>query len=287
MRIIFFGLGSIGLRHLRLIQEFFNHEIFAYRSHWHEYDSSELTPSGVHELNSWNLIDIYQPEIAFICNSTNLHIQTAIECAKRKMHLFIEKPIGTNLNGLDELLYLVRKYNLVTYVAYDMRHATQINIIREKIKDIIIDKINIVCHSNSQNWPSKRNLDNVLLELSHEIDYAYYIFRYVDHIQGVHRDTWAKIELSRPFGCPIDIDLDMLAKDERRYIYLHGYTIELFTNKLLSRKSIWQDMKVNDSVYLNQLHYFFDNINNPKMMNNIFEASEIFKMIMDFKNNAV
>ena len=36
--------------------------------------------------------------------------------------------------------------------------------------------------------------------------------------------------------------------------------------------------------YVEQMKYFFDNIDNPLMMNNLGEASELFKKIVAFKN---
>jgi len=37
---------------------------------------------------------------------------------------------------------------------------------------------------------------------------------------------------------------------------------------------------VTDQMYLDQLVYFFDNIDNPRMMNNLPDASILFKKIM-------
>ena len=36
--------------------------------------------------------------------------------------------------------------------------------------------------------------------------------------------------------------------------------------------------------YKEQLKYFFENINNNQMMNNLLEASELFRKILKFKN---
>lgn len=267
MKIIFFGLGSIGTRHLKLLQEHFDHEIYAYRTH---------QPWVIERFNpqTWDAVDICQPEVAFICNPTHLHIQTAIECAKRGMHLFIEKPIDNKLDGLDDLLKIVDEKKLVTYVAYNMRFYPKIIELKEKISTHYTDSIHIVCYSNAKLWPSRREFDDVLLELSHEIDYAVYLFGPIGKINGVADETWAEISLVHR-GSDCTISLDLLSKDERRYI------IVKLTNGI-----IWENLRSGgENSYLDQLKFFFKNleIGNTKMMNHLHAAAPLFKQIIEFK----
>jgi len=260
MKIIFFGLGSIGTRHLGLLQEHFNHEIYAYRT----CSIKRPTPMNVHELNSWDLVDVHEPDVAFITNPTGFHIQTAIECALRGMHLFIEKPIDNKLDGLDELMEIVDKKKLTTYVAYNMRFHPEMEKLKSQIDPA---KSEIVCWSNSELWPSRRQLDDVILELSHELDYASLLFGTIYEVKGIMDKTWAKLELNHDWT-KVYVDLDMAAKDERRYLRFGG---------------TWINLKPKPEMYLNQLRYFFDNIDNPRMMNNLFEAAELFRQIIKFR----
>ena len=53
------------------------------------------------------------PDVAFICNPSSLHISTAIHSAKAGCHLFIEKPLATEINNLElleELLEIRGQY---------------------------------------------------------------------------------------------------------------------------------------------------------------------------------
>jgi predicted dehydrogenase len=61
------------------------------------------------------------PQAVFICNPSSLHIPVAIQAAQAGCHLFIEKPLSHNLDGIDALSALVAQNHLVTYVAYQMR----------------------------------------------------------------------------------------------------------------------------------------------------------------------
>ena len=64
-------------------------------------DSNDL---GIPEISGWDEISAQRFDVALIANPTNMHIDTAIRCAERGLHLFIEKPIDCRLDGLDHLL---------------------------------------------------------------------------------------------------------------------------------------------------------------------------------------
>ncbi len=62
-----------------------------------------------------------RPEVAFICTHSNGHVAPAIECAWAGCHLFIEKPLSTDLAGVDQLIAECGARGLVTMVACNMR----------------------------------------------------------------------------------------------------------------------------------------------------------------------
>jgi hypothetical protein len=95
--------------------------------------------------------------------------------------------------------------------------------------------------------------------------------------------------------CPkgiINLHLNFFSKKLERKIvidfsdssYLEGDLINnrlsvCSTNKI---KHYQYNISRND-IYLKQLAYFFKNINNKEMMNNLIEASSLFKKILTFK----
>ena len=285
MRVLIIGLGSIGQRHLRLLKEHFSYEIFAKRHKKPEKKEN----FGIKSLFSWEEVDEYYFDVAFICNPTYLHIETAIECAKRKMHLFIEKPIDCKLDRLDELLDIVDKKELTSYVVYPMRHIPGIKLLKaimEVEKDI---SLKAVCETNLNTWrlyPTyslyRGQGGGALLELSHEIDMLNYLLGPVKAIRGkVERRTnitkdaedFAELFLSHETGNESCALLDIGNKRQSRYI------------EMSFKHHTWTEhLKVDDSIYLNQLKYFFNNLNNSRMMNNLFEASELFKQIIKFRD---
>ncbi|MBU1632421.1 MAG: SDR family oxidoreductase, partial [Nanoarchaeota archaeon] len=111
-------LGSIGLRHARLLKTHFNnHDLYAFRSN----KNSKKNQLGINEVYDIGEIDKINPDIAFITNPTSKHIFDALFCAKKGMKLFIEKPLSNNEKNIQELIRIIKERDLVTYVTYNLR----------------------------------------------------------------------------------------------------------------------------------------------------------------------
>jgi predicted dehydrogenase len=134
MRVLFCGLGGIGQRHLRNLRSLVPEdqlEVHAYRvlgrtEKLRDDLSIEPERSIVTDYRVVVHTDLDQalathPEIVFICNPNSLHTQMALLAAKAGAHVFIEKPVADTLDGLDELLAVVKAKNLVCYVGYNFR----------------------------------------------------------------------------------------------------------------------------------------------------------------------
>jgi predicted dehydrogenase len=71
------------------------------------------------------------PQAVFICNPSSLHTELALQAAKAGAHLFIEKPVAASLQGLKELLEIVRVSRLICYVGYNFRFHPALTRIKE------------------------------------------------------------------------------------------------------------------------------------------------------------
>lgn len=308
MKIIFFGLGSIGQRHARLLRKNFNHDLFAYRSN----RQNEPNKVGIKEIYSWKEVKELSPDVAFITNPTSLHIKTAIKCAELGINLFIEKPIDCSTDRLDKLVSLVRKNRLTTYVAYCMRFHPVIKWLHEYLDDKKSMHAKVVCSSYLPDWRPGRDYRNIysaeskkgggaILELSHEIDYSRYLFGDILEMQGsygkvsdleINSEDYADIAMKCRKGA-VNAHLDFFSKDLERTIkidfqnsdYIRADLIRntLSINKNGSERRYKYKLK-KDDIYLRQLEYFFKNFKKRKMMNNLIDASRVFKRIVTFKN---
>lgn len=307
MKIIFFGLGSIGKRHAEILLKNYSHDIFAFRSGLNDKENS----LGIKELYSWKEIKDLKPDIAFITNPTSLHIETAIKCAEIGSKLFIEKPIGKDLEGLNTLIKLVRKKKLVTYVAYNRRFNPVIIYLKKILKKRKPLHVRIISTSFYPSWRVGRNHleaysanskmgGGVLLDLSHELDYVSYLFGGIEKITGkfskrgevtIDAEDYADILVDCNL-CPANIHINLFSQVKENSIRVDfgdltiigditkGEIEEYRKEKLTRRRS--GDYYMNQT-FEGQIKYFFKNINNPQMMDNLIEAAPLFRKIIEFK----
>jgi predicted dehydrogenase len=308
MKIIFFGLGSIGLRHAHILAEDKSKKLFAYRTFKGKRDYN----LPITELTSWKEVAAIRPDVAFITNPTAMHVETATECAKRGMHLFIEKPIDSSLKGLYTLLHLVRKNKLSTYVAYVLRFHPVIKKLKSILEREDCYHVRVLTTSNLSGWRKGRDPKQsysaqkklgggVILDLSHELDYIQYLLGDLKSIKGQYgrrsgltKDTedYADFLIETKKG-PVNLHIDYLSHMEQRVIQIDFKDKTLVGDLIASTLTTYQKAKLVKKEQFKetipmcfpaQIKFFFNHLSDQKMMNNLFDASKLFKQIVQFKN---
>ncbi|HIJ99511.1 TPA: Gfo/Idh/MocA family oxidoreductase [archaeon] len=310
MKVIFFGLGSIGERHARLLMDNFEHELYAFRSG----KSSGKNSLGIEEVHTLEEIEKISPDVAFITNPTNLHISTAVQCASQGISLFVEKPLSHNEEGVQKLMDAVKSNDLSLYIAYCMRFHPVIKWLKEHLKNNKAIHATVRVSSYLPNWREgvdhlthysaiKDSGGGVLLELSHEIDYLYYLFGIPTIIEAVSSkasrvttdaEDFADILLSFGGNLNCNLHMNFLSRLNRREMILdfedHTVVADLAESKVRILSD--EDDKVielpfeRDDMYLEQLNYFFDNMGKPGMMNGPDEAPKVLNTLMEIKEAA-
>ncbi len=128
IKIIFFGLGSAGQRHLKNLKNLnLNIEIYYYKktktnfiitNNLQKKNGNLLKKYNVTLLKTIGDIKKINPDIAFICNPSSEHTKYALICANLGCDLFIEKPISNNFENLKKLMKVVKKKKLVVSIGY-------------------------------------------------------------------------------------------------------------------------------------------------------------------------
>ena len=307
MKILIVGLGSIGKRHARILQEMPGYEIYAFRT----FKGVEKNDLGIRELRSWKEVDEINFEAALITNPTFLHIETALECAKRNMHLFIEKPIDCKTDGLDQLTESVSQKKLTAYVAYPLRFHAVIHELKKKLQGQTILHSRAVCASYMPNWRAKQNRNTtyssfqeqgggVILDCSHEIDYIEYLFGEVKEIRGIYgrksnvtvdSEDFCDLNVFHPHGMT-NLHMNLFSHETQRYIevdtnefYIKGDLSRFqITTKDHTRESTLNFSTDYEAMFRSQLRYFFEHLGNPNIQNNLLSASKLFRKVIQFRN---
>jgi predicted dehydrogenase len=113
------GLGSIGRRHARNWVVLGLGPVAVCR----QTGAAQPEPLGfpAREFTDLDQALNDRPDVVVVTNPTSLHIQTACKAVQAGAHVFVEKPIGHSLDGLDELLRTVQRAGKKLMVGYNLR----------------------------------------------------------------------------------------------------------------------------------------------------------------------
>ncbi|MCB9757514.1 MAG: Gfo/Idh/MocA family oxidoreductase [Candidatus Omnitrophica bacterium] len=307
LKIVIFGLGSIGQRHVEILRKHFKHELYAFRS-----GGACGNVFGIPELTTWYMVDQIKPQVAFITNPTSEHLHVALECARRGMNLFIEKPLSDSLTGIQALITLCDKNKLTAYVAYCLRFHPVIEKIKSLLKGQKVVHARVVCSSMLHQWRAGKDSrksysayramgGGVILDLSHEFDYIRFLLGEIKSIAGVKgrmgqvtvdSEDFADVLVTLENGIVVNCHLNFASWDTERVIqidlkdgFIKGDLIQNTVVYQKNNKLRQFKFPVDRNHYLKkQTQYFFKNLNHPALMNNLKQAQVLLKPILEFRN---
>lgn len=311
-KILFTGLGSIGERHLRLLQNYDDPmELHAYRS---DGIDEAAFPDVVQHASLTDALAM-DPDIAFITNPTSLHVETATVCAEAGCHLFIEKPLSHTLDGVDELIATVSNNGLLTYVACVLRfHPVLQRISTLLANDTIGEVYSFRVYSGSylpdwrpeQDYRTSYSADpemggGVVMDLIHEIDYSYWLFgdlmtvrSWVGQVSSldIESEDLAETIVETEAGVVGQIHLDYYRSDPRRTIEISGESGvirgDLIDNTVTIQTSSERNTEHYDvdreELYKRQLDSFLSHIHRGEpCKNDLEEARRVLQIALDIK----
>jgi predicted dehydrogenase len=184
-RFLVIGCGSIGKRHISNLIALNAGGVLAFdvRADRRHEVQSEFSIETVDELaDAW----ARGPDVALITAPTRMHLSLALQAAERGCHLFIEKPLSDRLEGVDQLLGVVREQNLVTLVGCNLRFHPGLIKVKQLLEQgavgrAVAARIEVGQYlpdwhpweDYRQGYSARRVLGGgVILDAIHEIDYV-------------------------------------------------------------------------------------------------------------------
>ena len=305
MKILMAGLGSMGQRHLRNILSILGDdtEIIAYRVRKEQdvFTDQLGVEEGVELKKKYNFISYENlddalnegPEAVFICNPTSLHMPVALSAAKKGCHLFIEKPLSHNLDGIEELYSIVKETNLITYIGFQLRFHPIVIKLKQLVKEQRVGNLLSVYMEVGEYMPgwhkwedyrrmyaSKKELGGgVVLTQIHEIDYAMDIFGLPQsvyalggHFSSLEIDVEDSADILMEIPChkrllPVYIHMDFLQRPPSRKCRVIGengtITMDFVSQSVTVIDTDGNEEKFDHSnfqrndLFLNELKHFF------------------------------
>ena len=273
-KLIFYGLGGAGQRHLRLLYKHYKNKInfLAYRAkNKVQVISKDFQLTGkilgekykeISFFKSYNGSLIPKIDYAFICGPTSKNFLVTRDCLKRKRNIFVEKPFICSLSNFFLLKKKISKLNLKILVGYQRRFHPLVIKLKKMLenkksnnsKKIVFIKVN----SYVPNWHKYENFKNLyackknlgggaLFTESHEIDLCILLFGMPKKIHctkffskkiGINVETSYKLKLFYEHVL-VYINVDMFSKNLKRIIKIldqkYQYELDLLKDILIKR----------------------------------------------------
>lgn len=230
--IVVVGSGSIGRRHLRNLARLGMGPRYVYDQ------DSERARQAAAEGDATPLASLKEvPEVlaAFICTPTSRHVEAARAFLERSAHLFIEKPISHNLDGVPELLEQARTRQRIVMVGFNLRFHPCLRKIKALLDEGAIGKrlgARIEFGQFLPDWhpwedyrkgySANRALGGgIILDAVHEFDYARWLLGEVHEVAGmmgtigsleIDTEDLAAFTLEHEGGAVSEIHLDYLQR---------------------------------------------------------------------------
>ena len=197
MKILFIGLGSIGQRHLRNLLTLGDFDYYAYRRRSLELPE-EFKDVKITLLNELSNIINVKPNLCIIAAPPVVQQEVLPTIINNGIDFFIEKPIGNDINLLQELLPIVKEKKIISMVGYNLRYHP----VHKRLVEIItqgtlgnISSIRSVVGQYLPDWhphedyrkgysANKKLGGGAILDLIHEFDFVYSLFGNVNNIKA-------------------------------------------------------------------------------------------------------
>ena len=298
MKSLVIGAGSIGLRHLSILNEL---------GHKTAIVTKRTNINNLSYIRIESALELFKPNYIIIANETNNHISTlnTILDSGFQHKILIEKPLSNNLQCFTS--FALTKKNI--FVGYNLRYHPFIHYISNLLKKETILSANIYTGQYLPNWRPDRDYKftyssdykkggGVLLELSHEFDYMLYLFgKCKKNFVFMSKLTDLKINCADSAVGILEFDkckqisfnFNLIDKLGRREIILNTnentYKFDIYNNVMYQNEKK-TTFNLNKNETYKNMHLDITNNNGQFActVDNATECLQLIKTIQDFNN---
>jgi predicted dehydrogenase len=294
MKFLIAGFGSIAKRHLRQLKAIDPAlDVAVLRQPTSVSDLGEFQALVSRVFLSEAEALAFCPDAVLVTNPSPFHLSTAMAFGRQGSHLFIEKPLSDDLNGVDALEQLVAEKKLVVQVGYVLRFMEPFLAVKKFMDSGRLGKIfslRAAVGQNLRTWRTGQDYrrsvtaspelgGGVVLELSHELDYALWFLGAASRVGamtgavsdlGVTVEDVADIQLGFKSGAVGNIHLDMFDHARNRSCRIVGekgtlvwsmeddYKVRFFDAASQQWTAVWDGRFSYDQMFRAQMEHFIE-----------------------------
>ncbi len=301
MNILVVGCGSIGKRHIRnlITLGIEPKKIFCV----------ETRDDRINEVKNYGIITVYKDlnlaldsenkyDSAIICSPTSLHIEQCNLLSSKKINLMIEKPLSSNLDGIEILKKNVKQNNLVVLMAYIFRFSPQVQMIKDLLKNKSIGKIYYVRGEFSEYLPDWHPYEDYrsfymaektmgggsILDQSHIFDLVHYLIDGFSSVKAfnskvsnleINADDISELIVELKNGVIASLHTDIFGRQHKKFLDIKGedgnINWDFYKNEVSVYNTKDKTLVVHNKfptdfnlTYINEMKHFLDCCKNKK-----------------------
>ena len=261
-RILVVGCGSIGQRHIRMLQE------VETGSRWRR--STRWTGKREEVRNRYGLRDVYATldevpsgsiDGVFICSPPKFHVPQALQALAHRVPILIEKPLSNTLAGVEDLAAGAASAGVPVGVSYNLRYLPQLERARELLasrpdrprpmrasrlrRELRGRTARLLPHLFRESRPG----GGVILDHSHELDYLQWLLGDATAVMcmldrrsdmQIETEDVAMILIRLADGALIDYHANCFQRNRARGLEIVGTDGTLLTDQVLNAMTVVQ-----------------------------------------------
>ena len=238
-----FGLGSIGMRHARNLKSLGVENVAGMdpnagrRQRFLDEHGGETAETIEEALSS-------PPDLAVIASPNRFHVEQANACARIGCHLLIEKPLGSDVDGVDELISEIEAQGLFAHVGSNWKFHAAFAAMKRLLDERRVGQVTgaqVLAGQWLPDWhpwedfrkgySARADLGGGVVLDSHELDYLTWLLGPVRETTGmtahsgaldIETEDVAAICLRFESGALATLQLDYIQREYRRRYHISG-----------------------------------------------------------------
>ena len=154
--VLIIGAGGIGRRHIKGYLSTNRARLSIVEPDDEKINNIQKVFSIDKTYTSIEKVNLDQFDLAVICSPANMHVDAMKICAQNKLSFMVEKPLSTSMEGVDEVIQLVKKNNLFARVGYTRRNSHVSRALKDQIDNKKVGDVKLVYINSSQEFPKYR-----------------------------------------------------------------------------------------------------------------------------------
>jgi len=322
MKVLILGLGSIGMRHARnlasmaddnAIQTLVGMVPGEERRTRFEAELQGDTFASLEEALASDSFDL-----AVIASPNVFHVSQAQVLAQAGCHLFIEKPLGISLDGVQDLIQVIEEKNIFAHVGSNWKFHPSFLRMKALLNEGVCGRVTGVqviagqwlpdwhpWEDYRQGYSARSDLGGGIVMDMHELDYMSWLLGDISDISGytnrsgaldIDTEDVASMCLRFESGVLGTLHVDYIQRSYRRYYHISGDegTLEwdIRTGKLRvysakGESEVYENVSEDiNLMYIAQMQHIFDGVKGKVLpVTPVHHSATVLKLQMRLKQN--